>query len=77
MKTYWGSESTVPLIIDLSLDEISGQPHALAFFSPGRSPTPIGEESGWVSKPVWTLWRRRKSIASARYLGTMCPVFSP
>ena len=38
MKTYWGSESTVPLIIDLSLDEISGQPHALAFFFPGKIP---------------------------------------
>jgi len=76
-KRIGGSGGTVSLIINLSLDEVSGQPHALALFTPGRSLTPIEEESGWVSKPVWTLWRRRKSIAFARYLSRMCPVFSP
>jgi hypothetical protein len=77
MRMYWGSGSTVPLIFNLSLDAVNGQPHALALLSPGRSPTPIEEECGWVSKPVWTSWIRRKSVAPARYLSTMCPVFSP
>jgi hypothetical protein len=74
MKMCWGSGGTAPLI-NLTLDEVRGQPHALLLFSRGRSPTPIEEESGWVAQPVWTLWRRRRQcVASARYLNTICPV---
>jgi hypothetical protein len=33
-------------------------------FTPGeRFPVPIGQEGGWASEPVWTLWRKEKSLA--------------
>jgi hypothetical protein len=53
--------------------EASGQLHALTALPPGKErPVPIGEEVGWASEPVWTIWRRefwREIQKSIRQLG--------
>jgi hypothetical protein len=41
--------------------EVSGQFHARA----ALPPVPIGQDAGWAPEPVWTLWRREKSLAPA------------
>jgi hypothetical protein len=42
--------------------EVSGQLHAPAAFHPWKDPqVPIGQEVGWTSEPVWTIWRRKNS----------------
>jgi hypothetical protein len=42
--------------------EVSGQLHAPAALPPGKEPrVPIGEDVGWTSEPVWTIWRRENS----------------
>jgi hypothetical protein len=47
--------------------EVSGQLHATTALNLDLDPpVPIGEETGWASEPVWTLWRREKSLALAR-----------
>jgi hypothetical protein len=43
--------------------EVSGHLHALADLLPWKElPVPI-EETGWAPQPVWTLWRREKSLS--------------
>jgi hypothetical protein len=43
--------------------EVSGQLHPQAALPPGKCfPEPILLEAGWASKPVWTLWSRKKII---------------
>jgi hypothetical protein len=32
-------------------------------YSRGKSPVPIGEETGWAPEPVWKMWRREKPLA--------------
>jgi hypothetical protein len=47
--------------------EVGGQLHALAALILGKKPpVPIVQEDGWASEPVWMLWNREKSLASAR-----------
>jgi hypothetical protein len=42
--------------------EVSGQLHALAALPPEKEPqVPIGQEDGWNSEPVWTIWRSENS----------------
>jgi hypothetical protein len=37
--------------------------HVLATLCPGKEPpVPIGLEAGWTPEPVWTMWRREKSV---------------
>jgi hypothetical protein len=57
----WRYSSTV---LDLSTREVSGQLHTPASL-PLRKELliPIGEEAGWTTEPVWTLWRIEKSLA--------------
>jgi hypothetical protein len=44
--------------------EVNGQFHAPAALPPGKEPgLPIGREAGWAPGLVWTLCRRRKSLA--------------
>jgi hypothetical protein len=31
------------------------------------APVPTGYEAGWASEPVWTIWRRVKSVAATGY----------
>jgi hypothetical protein len=41
--------------------ELTGQLHVPDVLPP----VPIGQEAGWVAKPVWRVWSREKSPASA------------
>jgi hypothetical protein len=42
--------------------EVSGQLHAPAVLPTGKEPlVPIGQEVGWTSEPVWTIWRKENS----------------
>jgi hypothetical protein len=44
--------------------EVSDHLHTLASLPPGKeSPAPIGQETGWVSEPVWTRWRRDETAS--------------
>jgi hypothetical protein len=46
--------------------EVSGQLHVQAALPPEKKPpVPTREEARWASEPVWTLWRREKSLAAA------------
>jgi hypothetical protein len=46
--------------------EASGQIHAPAALLPRKELlVVIGEEAGWASQPVWTLWRSEKRVAPA------------
>jgi hypothetical protein len=40
--------------------DMSGQLHAPVSLPPWKEP--IEEEAGWAPEPVWTLWRRGKSL---------------
>jgi hypothetical protein len=44
---------------------VSGQRHAPAALHPKDPPVPIGQEAGWASEPVWTLWLEEILFASA------------
>jgi hypothetical protein len=66
MKTYEGSGDIAPLFITAALDEGVVSFTLRPLFPPGKEPpVPIGQEVGWVPKPIWTLWTREKSLASA------------
>jgi hypothetical protein len=46
--------------------EVSAQLYAPADLTPGKEPTvPIEYEAGWAPEPLWTLWSREKSLATA------------
>jgi hypothetical protein len=46
--------------------EVSGQLHIPEVLLSGKGPPlPIGEEAAWAPEPVWTLWSREESLASA------------
>jgi hypothetical protein len=43
--------------------EVTGQLHAPATILPGKeSQVPIVQEAEWAQDPVWTLWKREKSL---------------
>jgi hypothetical protein len=45
--------------------EVSGEIQAPAALPLGKVPAvPIGQEAGWASEPVWTLWRIKKPFSS-------------
>jgi hypothetical protein len=49
--------------------EVGGQIHVSTTLSLGKQPLiPIGQETGFDSEQVWTLWRRqkKKSLAGNR-----------
>jgi hypothetical protein len=43
--------------------EVSGRYHSPAALHTGKeSPVPVGKETEWAPEPVWTLWKREKSL---------------
>jgi hypothetical protein len=43
--------------------EVSGQLYSPAALPLRKeAPVTIGEEDGWASEPVWTLWSKEKSL---------------
>jgi hypothetical protein len=43
--------------------EVIGQLHAPAAVPQGKlRAVPIGQEAGWATEPVWTLWSRETSV---------------
>jgi hypothetical protein len=55
--------------------DASGQFYAAAALNPGKEPAVlIALEMGWDPEPVWTLWNKEKSLASA---GNQTPVIQP
>jgi hypothetical protein len=45
---------------------MSGEIYVSAILSLGKEPpVPIGQEVRWAPEMAWTLWRRRKLLASA------------
>jgi len=47
---------------------VSDQLDAASRFASGkRALLPTGRDSGWISEPVWTRWRREKIAAYAGY----------
>jgi hypothetical protein len=46
--------------------KVNGLLHAPAtLFTAKEPPIPMGYETGRIPEPVWTLWRRKKSLATA------------
>ena len=46
--------------------KVDGYLHAPAALPPRKArPVARGRDTGWVSEPVWTLWRKHKSLAPA------------
>jgi hypothetical protein len=55
--------------------EVSGQLYVPAALPPKKEHLlSIGQEAGWAPEPVWTLWRRDKSLAPA---GNRTPAVLP
>jgi hypothetical protein len=74
MKTYGGNGGIAPAFLNTPL-EVRGQLHASAALSPKKKlPETIVYEAEWAPEPIWTLWRRQKSLASA---GIRAPVVKP
>jgi hypothetical protein len=69
-EDVWGSEGIAPPF----LMELTGQLHALDDLPGERAPVPIGHKGGWPPEPVWTLWRRDKSLTRA---GNQTPAVQP
>jgi hypothetical protein len=67
----WGNGLRAPPF----LTSASGQLHAPTVLPPGKQPpVPIGQEAGWSSEPVWTLWRRENLPSAGNRTPTIQPV---
>jgi hypothetical protein len=54
---------------------MSGQLHAPAALPPVKEPQiPIGQETGWDPEPVWMLWSKERTLATA---GNRTPAVQP
>jgi hypothetical protein len=42
--------------------DVSGQHHDPVASLPGKNPVTLEKEAGGVPEPVWTLWKREKSL---------------
>jgi hypothetical protein len=81
----YGGGGIAPLFLTPALDRgVCAQFHSPAALSPGKEPpVPIAQEAGWAQDPVWTPWRREKSLAPAvqsvarRYTDCAIPAPSP
>ena len=61
MKAYGGSRGIAPLILNLDTRREWFSSHP----STSRTPGPNEYEDGWAPEPIWTFWKRDKSVASA------------
>jgi hypothetical protein len=50
-------------ILDLGISWEWSASHPCDFTPAKKPPVPYGEEAGWATEPVWTAWRREKSLA--------------
>ena len=65
MKAYVGMEVQVHPSLNLALEELTGQLYAWVAVSVRRDP--CGHQmADWAPELVWTIWRREKSLVSAR-----------
>jgi hypothetical protein len=59
------------------LKDMSCHVHALAVLCLGeQSPVPVRWEAVWESKPVWTWWKREKSLSQQRIIHFVWPTIS-
>jgi hypothetical protein len=66
MKMYRRSIGITPLILDLGtrwrrVVNFTSQ----TLYSLGKTSVPNEQEAGFAPEPVWTFWRREKSVATA------------
>jgi hypothetical protein len=55
--------------------DVYGQLQNRTALIPGKEAAlPIGEEVRWASEPVWTMWRKEKSLA---LVGNQTPAVQP
>jgi hypothetical protein len=77
-QNVWGSGGIAPLFLTSALDGDGGECSAsyLCGFTPPR--VTIIQEAGWAPEPVWTLWRRDKSLTllGIKPRSLCCPVSS-
>jgi len=68
MKAYRGSGVIFPLILYVGAmwrQVVSFMPWL--FLPPGKEPAVLGAlEDGWAPHLVWTIWRRGRSLSSAK-----------
>jgi hypothetical protein len=57
--------------------ELSAQIQTLSTLAAGKEPlVSVKHEVGWASDPVWTVWRRENSFATAGKETMDCPAYS-
>jgi hypothetical protein len=70
----WGSEGTAPPFLTSEPDGDEWSASRPCLTTPVKeSPAPTGQEAGWAPQPVWTMWRRGKSLAPARIRNPVTP----
>ena len=67
MKEYWETRGTASVILKLGTRKrLAVRFTPLATLLPvKKAPVPIEQEVGWAPEPVWTFWRRQKSLVPA------------
>jgi hypothetical protein len=76
--SVWGLEIYSHSFWTLALDGIRDQLHTGRFSPRGKSPRyVIEQEAGWAPERIWTLWRRRKSLANTISWISIPPPYIP
>jgi hypothetical protein len=62
MKSYDGVDVQIHIFLTSALAGVEWSASRPGRFTPGETASvPIGEDVGWISGPVWTIWRRENS----------------